>query len=100
MTKSEITHSQKKKNLLLLITPFLIAMGICLFEIIKAFLDIQKSEGWSFFEIIIYVPAAFLLLGLKVFIKSIFGDKALFIWITEIILLIIGIWVLYYNQIL
>jgi len=97
---NKIELSQKNKEMFRLITPFLIAMGVCLFKIITNFIDIDKSEGWNFIELIFYLPAAFILFALNFLIKLIFKDKIFFIWLVEVILLIIGIWILYYNFIL
>ena len=75
-----------------IITPFLIATAFCLFKIIAAAIDIDKSEGWSFIELMIYFPTALILFALDFISKVVFKSKILHLWIIELILLSIGIW--------
>src|SRR5688572_7445330 len=92
MSKNEIRGSQVLSKIIRVITPFVIATTFCLFNIIAAIIDGDKSEGWSFIGFMIYLPTALILLSLDFIFKVILKGKTLHLWIIEIVLVIIGIW--------
>lgn len=92
MSKNEIRESQVWSKISRITTPFIIASAFCLFHIVAAAIDIDRSEGWSFIGIMIYFPALLILLSLDFIFRITLKDKTLQLWIIETILLIIGIW--------
>ena len=77
-----------------MLSPCVLAIGFCCIVIITSILNIDKSGGWSFGGIIVFLPALFLLWIVDFFTKAILKDKVLYIWIVELLLVSIGIWYL------
>ncbi|WP_148661092.1 hypothetical protein [Flavisolibacter tropicus] len=84
-------------NWLRILSPCVIAIAFCAITIIISILNMEESKGWSFFGIIIFLPASFLLWISDFILKAIFKDKVLYIWLIEILLFSIGLWYLYAN---
>ena len=55
--------------------------------------SIEKSGGWSYLGAIIFVPALFVLLLLDFIVKLIFKTNTLYVWLIELTLIIIGIFI-------
>ena len=83
-----------KKHWLYYISPCILAAAICVFEIVKGLADLKRSEGWSFFSVIIGGPTLAILLVADFTVKMFAGEDPRKIWIIEgiiIALLIFGI---------
>ena len=68
------------------------AMFFCIVKVVTAMLEFQESEGWSFIEVIIFVPALLILFVLDIIVKWIFKNKSIETWAIEFIMLGLGIW--------
>jgi hypothetical protein len=81
-----------KQSRLYHISPFIIAAVVTLIVIIVGYVMLRHT-GWSVIFLIFYGPVLFALLGIDWFIKLI-TDRVLYIWIIEIILIVIAlIWI-------
>ncbi len=92
MNKNVIYKTQGLGKVLKIVTPLLLATTYCLYKIFMAAINIQESEGWSIFELTIYLQTMLILATLDFIIRFVFKRKIFQIWVIEIILLIIGIW--------
>jgi hypothetical protein len=81
------------------ISPCALAAVLCVIGIIQGFAGMQGSDGWSFLAVIMGVPALFILLLVDIVVKMITKGKVLYIWIFEIIaIVILVIWFNFYYS--
>ena len=85
-----------KRSWLYYISPCMLAIVICVIGIIAGFASMQSSGGWSYILVIIFAPAIFILLGVDWLVKTITKGNILYIWIIEVIVIIIMIF--WYNN--
>ena len=71
------------------ISPCALAAVLCLIGIIQGLVEMRSSDGWSYLAVIIGIPALFILLVVDIVVKMITKGKVLFIWIFEIIAIVI-----------
>jgi hypothetical protein len=86
-----------KRSWLYHISPCILGIVICLIGIIAGFTSMQSSGGWSYVLVIILAPAILILIGVDWLVKTITKGNILYIWIIEVIAIIIMI-VLYNNS--
>ena len=92
MSKNETNDSQVLSKIARFITPFVLATAFCLVNIVVSVMDGDKSEGWSIIGFMFYLPTALVLVSFDFIFKIILKGKTLYLWIIEVILLLIGIW--------
>ena len=80
---------------LTVVSPCVIAMVLCLTGIIASLLLLNKSAGWSYLGVIILLPSLFVLAALDFVVKAIVPRKPLQIWLAELILIVIGLFVFF-----
>ena len=71
------------------ISPCALAAVLCLIGIIQGLVEMRSSDGWSYLAVIIGIPALFILLVVDIVVKMITKGKVLYIWIFEIIAIVI-----------
>lgn len=77
-----------------ILSPCVLAMGFCCVAMITSFLNIDKSGGWSFLGIIVFLPTLFLLWITDFITKAISKGTILYIWLVELLLVGIVTWYL------
>lgn len=78
-----------KKHWLYYLSPCKLAAAICVFEILKALAELDRSEGWSFFTVIILGPTLAILLVADFTVKMFTGENLRKIWIIEVIIIVL-----------
>ena len=73
-----------------IISPCVIAMAYCIFNIIFGLIELEKSGGWSLLAVIIFFPALIVLMVSDLIVKFII-KKTLYVWLIELVLIAIGI---------
>ena len=73
------------------ITPCILAALIALFFTIIGIVDNSQSGGYSFILVFFFLPALCICIPLDWLVKKFTKGKLLYIWIIEIILMIIGL---------
>jgi hypothetical protein len=79
------------KNWLYYISPCILASVICVIGIITGLAALQSSGGWSFIAVMIFGPALVILFVADILVKMLTKGNLLYIWIIEIIIVIITI---------
>lgn len=77
------------------ITPCVIAIILCFVGIVISMIGFEESGGWSFLGVIILLPAALFLLLIDFLVKLIFKDRLYYIWLTELPLIAVGIFIFF-----
>ena len=80
-----------KKNWLRIFSPCIIAVIFLLITIVWGFANKERTNGWSYLAVIIFVPYTIALLVADVLIKIFIKTKILYLWLAEIALIIISI---------
>lgn len=88
-----------KKHWLYYISPCILASVICVIGIITGLVGMQSSGGWSFIAVIIFGPALAILLVADFGVKVLTKGNLLYIWIIEVIIVVIMILWLNYRMI-
>lgn len=83
----------KKRNWLRICSPFAIASILILVAIIKSLFEMEKSGGWSMIGVIIGLPLLIVLVIIDLLIKTFKEIKTTVIWLLEIGLIIITLFV-------
>jgi hypothetical protein len=83
-----------KKDWLRIFSPCIIASVICLVIIISSLISINRSGGWSYLGVIIYVPCLFLFLIADVVAKAFIKNNAGSLWVIECMIIIVAIFIL------
>ena len=78
-----------KKHWLYYISPCILASVICIIGIVAGFAGMQSSGGWSFIAVIIFGPALAILLVADFLVKILTKGRLLYIWIIEVIIVVI-----------
>jgi hypothetical protein len=78
-----------KRNWLRILSPAVLGMVICVIGIIISFVGLETSGGWSFLGVIILAPVFGILLAIDFIAKLIIKDKTFFIWIVELLVLLL-----------
>jgi len=78
-----------------ILSPCVIAIAFCIFAIFLGLVDLEKSGGWSFLIVIIFFSCVIVLLLLDFIVKLIFKKKRLYVWLIELVLIIIGIFIFF-----
>ncbi len=78
------------KHWLYYISPCILASVICLLGIIAGFAGLHSSGGWSFIAVLMFAPALPVLLIADWLVKTFTKGRVLYIWIIELILIVIG----------
>ncbi len=71
------------------ITPCVLAAVFSLVAMAWGYFDMEKSGGWSFIAIIVFMPILLLVVVVDLLVKSIFRGKPYHIWGIEIVSLVI-----------
>jgi hypothetical protein len=85
------------KHWLYYISPCILASVICAIGIFTGFAKMESSDGWSFIAVIIFVPTLAILLVADFLVKMLTKGNLLYIWIIEIIVIVITIIVFKYK---
>lgn len=85
----------KKRNWLRICSPFAIASILIIIAIIESLFEMEKSGGWSMIGVIIGLPLLIVLVIIDLLIKTFKEIKTTVIWLLEIGLLIITLFVLF-----
>lgn len=99
MTNKE--NKEKKPifiRLAYIFSPLILLGLLCLIGAIQSYQDIDQSQGWSAIGIIITVPVLLIALLVDFLLKQFLKKDFLHIWITELILVVIGV-IIYFNLI-
>lgn len=64
---------------------------ICVIGIVTGLASMQSSGGWSFIAVIIFGPALAILLVADFLVKMLTKGNLLYIWIIEVIIVVIMI---------
>ena len=83
--------SQTFNKWLRIVSPCVMAIAFCLLVILVSLFNIEKSGGWSFLGAIIFFPALFVLLLLDFVVKLIFKTNTLYVWLIELVIIIVGV---------
>jgi hypothetical protein len=78
-----------KRDWLRILSPAVLGIVLCVIGIIISFVGLETSGGWSFLGVIILAPVFGILLAIDFIAKRIFKDKTLFIWIVELLVLVL-----------
>ena len=77
------------------ITPCIIALIFCIVVIIGSLLNSDKSGGWSMLGVIIFFPAFLILAIVDWLVKFIFKNRLIYIWVTELMIIGLGLWIFF-----
>lgn len=86
------------KHWLYYISPCILASVICIIGIVTGLASMQSSGGWSFISVIIFGPALAILLVADFLVKMLTKGNLLYIWIIEVIIVVIMILWLKYRM--
>lgn len=89
-------ENTSKNHWLYILSPCVFAIAISLFAVIYSLSVMDKTGGWSFLGVIIFLPALLIFLALDLLIKLIFKRKVFQDWVAELIVVGIGVW-LYFT---
>jgi hypothetical protein len=87
------------KHWLYYISPCILASVICVIGIVTGLADMQSSGGWSFVAVIIFGPVLAFLLVADFAVKILTKGNLLYIWIVEVIIVVIVVLYLKYKMI-
>ena len=79
----------------MILSPCVISIAFCLLAILVSLFSMEKSAGWSFLGAIIFFPALFVLLLMDFIVKLIFKTNTLYVWLVELVLIIIGVFIFF-----
>lgn len=85
------------KHWLYYISPCILASVICAIGIFEGFAKMESSQGWSFIGVVILIPALAILLVVDFAVKVLTKGNLRYIWIIEVIIVIIMILLLKYK---
>ena len=88
MKNEPIDTKPNRRNWLYIISPCIIAAVFSLLVIISSYLSVNRSGGWSYLPMMIFIPVLFIMLVIDVFVKLIAKKNVLYVWLIEIVLII------------
>lgn len=94
MPEQEIS-SQTSNKWLRILSPCVISIAFSLLVILVSLFSMEKSGGWSFLGSIIFFPALLVLLLMDFIVKLIFKANTFYIWLIELVLIIIGVFIFF-----
>lgn len=78
------------KKALRYLSPCILAVIFCLLAIITGYAKMESSGGWSYLAVIIFLPVLITAVIIDIIVKLIFKEKILYIWLVEIVLLVVA----------
>lgn len=88
MKNEPIDTMPKWRKWLYIISPCILAAVFSLFIIVSSYLSLNRSGGWSYLPMMIFIPVLFIMLVIDVFVKLITKKNVLYVWLIEIVLII------------
>lgn len=77
------------------VSPCNLAIAFCVVGVIDSWLKMDKSGGWSCIGVLIFPRSIFVLGILDLIIKLIWKGRPVRIWISELLLIVVGLCLFY-----